>query len=429
MVGAGIFTLSGELAGAAGPAVVVTYALAGLVALGQAVAFAELAAARPGSGGPYVYVRDFVGARAAALVGWQLWSATALSASFYAVGFARYLRQLGPSLPEGLAAAGCLGVLAALTARTHKAAATWLQNLAVLLLLAVLGGLVALGWRARDPALWVPFAPHGWWPAVQGVPIAFVSFLGFDTVAQAGGVFRSPQRTVPRATLASVAAVTALYCGVVAVGTGVVHYRDLGSSAAPLADVADRLAGRIGRLAVVLAGLVATLSSANGALVAAGELAGAMARDRRAARPPAAAISPEALTALLAMAGVAGAAAGGGLGWLARGAGLMHVLPLLAMPYAQARARRRLGASLPFRVPGGPLWPALSGLGVLWILRHVSWQELAAGLVLTLPALAAALRRPPAAPPGPPPGQPAWPAPGRPAPSSAQKPGRPGKGA
>lgn len=479
MIGAGIFALSGEVAGVAGPAAVLSYALAGLAAAAQALSFAELASARPTSGGPYVYVRDFLGPAAGALAGWQLWLGTVLSASFYAVGFARYLAYFVPHLPEWPGGTALILLLAVLHGSGRSAAAA-VQNLSVAVLLAVLGGLVALGAPRVDPAFWSPFLPYGWGPVVQSVPWVFVSYLGFDAVAQAGGAFVRPHVTVPRAMLASVALVTLLYCAVVAVSTGIVHYQDLAQSATPLAEVARRLVGRPGGFAVAAGGLLATLSSANGAFIAAAELTAAMARDgllpralgdRQSAglRPPLAGASmagqrgpasgppqvrapapalPEVrgpaptqpdvrgpspasvhlLTGLLAGLGVLGATASGGLVWLARGTGLLHLVPFLLIPLAQLAARRRADHRPSFRAPGGWLSPLVAMGSMLLVLRQVTWHEASAALLLTLPGLGWYVRVL-AGRPGPPPGPGAWPAPGRAGPSTAQRPGPPGKGA
>ena len=408
MIGAGIFALAGEVAGATGPAAVVTYALAGLAALAQAVSFAELASSRPGSGGPYLYVRDFLGDALAAVAGWQLWTGTALSVSFYALGFARYLAYFAPGVPEWLGACACAGLLAALNAAGRGGGAA-LQAGSALFLIAVLGGLSALGAARVDPAFWSPFAPRGWQPVVGAVPLVFISYLGFDAVAQAASAFARPQWTVPRAMLVSVGLVTALYCAVVAVSTGVMHYLDLAQTPTPLAQVADRLVGRPGALVVAAAGLVATLSSANGALIAAAELTAVMAADgllpARLApsgqgRPPdtrpAEGSRPAPLahlvTALVACVGLALATASGGLAWLARGTGLLHLVPFLLVPAAQVAARRRADHRPAFRAPGGWLSPALAGLAMLGVLRQVTWHEVSAAVLLSLPGLAWYLR-------------------------------------
>lgn len=455
MIGAGIFALSGEVAGAAGPAAVITYLLAGIVALLQALSVAELASARPLSGGPYLWVRDALGRDAGFVVGWQLWLGMVLSASFYAVGFARYLAYFLPWAPEGPAAAGLLAVLAALNAAGRQAGAL-LQNLSVAFLVFVLGGLVLAGIPRVDTAFWSPFSPYGWAPVLGAVPLVFVSYLGFDMVAQAGGAFHRPHVTLPVAMLVSVVLVTALYCGVVAVSTGIVFHVDLAQSPTPLAEVARRLVGRPGGLVVAAGGLVATLSSANGVFIAVSELGQAMVADGMLprwlanvpARSPVAARSGHSSAAgplevfarvragrshllLGTLAGLVALVGGatGAIEQLARGTGLLHVLPFVLMPVALAAVRRSPSHRPAFRAPFGPVIPALAMGSMLVVLRQATAAEVVTAGGLTLLGLAWYMRERRPRLPGRPAGPGAWLAGGPDARSRSQTPGLPGAGA
>lgn len=396
MIGAGIFSLSADAARYAGPGAIVSYVVAGAAAFVLALNFGRLAAIRPVSAGPYVYIRDALGPGPAFLAGWQLWVGMGLSASFYALGFARYLTYFWPGAPEYVTAPACVLLVAAVNALGPKAAAA-LQNLSVALLLFVLTGFLVTGLPRVDPAFYAPLLPYGWAGVLDAVPLVFTSYLGFEMVAQAAGAVRDPQRTVPAAMMACVLSVTALYAGIMAVSVGVVHHVDLSGSATPLAEVARRLVGHAGASAVAAGGLVATLSSANGVVLASVELGEAMAGDGLLPRwlvPPGGrpgrllALRPSSLR--LGLAAVLVAMAGtlvGRLDWLARGVGVLHFLPFSLIPLALLHYTAP-SSGLDLRRPA--VWRSsllpLAALAVMgFMLRRIDPTDLWVAIALTLP--------------------------------------------
>ncbi|HEY8426494.1 MAG TPA: APC family permease [Limnochordales bacterium] len=403
MVGAGIFSLSADAARHAGPGAILSYVMAGVGALVLAVNFGYLAAIHPVSGGPYVYIRDTLGPTAAFVAGWQLWLGMGLSTSFYCLGFARYLTYFVEA-PEYLTAPACVLAVAAVNAMGPRVAAA-LQNLSVALLLFVLGGFMLTGVLRVDPAFYAPLLPYGWSGVLDAVPLVFTSYLGFEMVAQAAGAIRDPSRTVPRAMVASVLAVTALYAGVMAVSVGVVHHVDLATSPTPLAEVARRLAGRGGASAVALGGLVATLSSANGSMLASLELGRAMGADGLLPRwltgdssATGRALGWRPSSVRLGMVAVAVAVVGtwvGRLDWLARGVGVLHFLPFSLVPLALLHV---LGTPEAAGTPASAAWAgrlwALSAMAVMgFLLRRIDPLDLWVAAALTSPSLLWVLRR------------------------------------
>ena len=398
MIGAGIFSLSADTARYAGPGAIVSYVLAGGAAFVLALAFGRLAAIRPVSGGPYVYIRDALGTGAAFLAGWQLWIGMGLSASFYALGFARYLTYFFPGVPDYVTAPSCVLLVAAVNALGSRAAAV-LQNLSVALLLLVLTAFLVAGFPRVDPAFYAPFLPYGWSGVLDAVPLAFTSYLGFEMVAQAAGAVRDPRRTVPAAMMACVLSVTMLYAAIMAVSVGVVHHVDLAASATPLAEAARRLLGRVGASAVAAGGLVATLSSANGVVLASVELGETMAADGLLPRwlvpagEGAARIVPLRHASLrLGAAAVLVAMAGtlvGRLEWLARGVGVLHFLPFSLIPLALLHHVTSPDGQTPLRpsVWRSSLLP-LGALAVMgFLLRRIDPRDLWVAVGLTLPGI------------------------------------------
>ncbi|WP_324669055.1 APC family permease [Geochorda subterranea] len=397
MVGAGIFSLSADAARYAGPGAILSYVIAGAGALVLAVNFGYLATIHPVSGGPYVYIRDTLGSTAAFVAGWQLWVGMGLSTSFYCLGFARYLTYF-VTAPEYLTAPACVLAVAAVNAMGPRVASA-LQNLSVAILLIVMGGFMLTGVLRVDPAFYAPLLPYGWPGVLDAVPLVFTSYLGFEMVAQAAGAIQDPRRTVPRAMVASVLAVTALYAGVMAVSVGVVHHVDLATSPTPLAEVARRLAGRGGAAAVALGGLVATLSSANGSMLASLELGGAMWADGLLPRwltggssGAGRAVGWRPSSVRLGMVAIAVAIAGtwvGRLDWLARGVGVLHFLPFSVVPLALLHV---LGAPEAARTRPSEAWAArawaVSATAVMGLLlRRIDPLDLWVAATLTLPGV------------------------------------------
>ncbi len=94
MIGAGIFVLTGTAAGVAGPALILTFILNGIVTLFTALAYAELGSAFPEAGGGYLWVKEGLGGTNGFLAGWMSWFAHAVAGSLYALGFGRFFAEI-----------------------------------------------------------------------------------------------------------------------------------------------------------------------------------------------------------------------------------------------------------------------------------------------------------------------------------------------
>ena len=257
IVGTGILTLIGVGAGRAGPAVMISFALAGLVCACAALAYAELATLMPASGGAYTYSYSVLGEGIAWIVGWSLILEYSLVVSAVAVGWSGYatgfLTGLGVDLP------------AALTAGPHVAGG--LINLPAVFIIAVVAGLLLLGTResatlnfglvvikiaaliafvalalpAFDSANFQPFMPYGFGaPFVQqgvmaAAAIIFFAFYGFDAIATAAEETKRPERDLAIGIVGSMVICTALYLLVAAAAIGARPVATFAESPEPLA--------------------------------------------------------------------------------------------------------------------------------------------------------------------------------------------------
>jgi len=259
IVGAGIFVVTGTAAALyAGPAITVSFLLAGLACALSAMCYAELAAMIPAAGSAYTYAYATLGEVVAWLMGWNLVLEYLFAASYVAVGwsgyFASFLRDRGIDLPAELVnppfggvhghAAGhgaiinlpAIAIVACMAAVALRgiAMSRTVNGIIVTLKLGVLLLVIACGASYLHPHLWQPFVPpskgigtFGWSGILRGAGVVFVAYLGFDAIATTAQETRDPQRSLPRAILGALAIATSLYIVVSLVLTGLVPYREL----------------------------------------------------------------------------------------------------------------------------------------------------------------------------------------------------------
>lgn len=388
MIGAGIFVLSGHVAGMAGPAALYSYMIAGGAVLLTALCFAELSTGIHGSGGPYAFVSEAFNRFLGFVTGWSLWIGLATDAAFYSVGSSRYVAYFMPSWPSNwvVLAIAFLVIWANLGGPGEAA---HLQSAVVIVLLAVLGLYLAKGLVGIDRDLHDPFLPYGWPPVFRAATVVFVSFLGFEAVSTVAEEVKNPRTILPLAIVASVVLVTLLYCLIVYVATGTLSYIDLAASPTPIADSAEIRMGDVGGNLIAFAGLLATLSSANASVLASSRIAYAMSRDdlmgRRLGRvdprtgTPRNAIVATAMIMLLVV--------------LFRhpfpeAAGFLHLFPFLLVPLALLRLRFRRAYRPSFRLPGGLLLAGLAAVANLFLVLQVRPADAALGILLILPGVA-----------------------------------------
>ncbi|GAB3685135.1 amino acid permease [Saccharopolyspora tripterygii] len=276
-LGTGIFVVLAEAAPAAGPAVVVSFVLAGLAALCSALSYAELAGSVPVSGSAYSYTYATLGEIIAWICGWCLLLEYGVSVAAVAVGWGGYLNEflqgtIGVTIPEALAAppgeGGVVNVPAAVVVLLATGVlllgvreSAWATTVTTVLKIAVLVFFVAVALTAFNSGNMVPFAPTGIAGISVGASAVFFSFIGFDAASTAGEEARNPQRDLPRAIILSLIIVTAMYVLVAFAAVGAVGAGVLGESDASLATALRVVTGQ-GWPAVVLAlGAVIAIAS------------------------------------------------------------------------------------------------------------------------------------------------------------------------
>jgi APA family basic amino acid/polyamine antiporter len=244
IVGTGIFVLTGKGAVTAGPALILSFILAGLACAFAALCYAEFASMIPVSGSVYTYSYATLGEFIAWIIGWDLILEYALATSTVSAGWSGYFQSLlkgitGIEIPQALQAAPgsipgvttyfnlpaflIVMVIAFLLSRGIKES-TRVNNLMVLIKIAVVLLFIFVGFGYIKPDNWQPFMPYGFSGVFQAAALVFFAYIGFDAVSSAAEETKNPSRDLPRGIIFSLAICTVLYIIVTLIMTGIVPY-------------------------------------------------------------------------------------------------------------------------------------------------------------------------------------------------------------
>lgn len=277
MIGAGIFLLAGVAVETAGPAAIFSFIVAAIVCIITAASVAELATGMPTSGGDYYFISRSLGPALGAISGIGVWLSLTVAIAFYLVGLGEFVAQLFDVHILLVAAVGGILLTALNVVGAKESGRT--QLVIVIVLVAILGGFIAMGALNVETANYAPFFPFGAGAVMPTTALVFVSFLGFVKIAAVAEEIKDPDRNLPRTLIGSVVIVTALYVTIVLIIAGVFDQSTIVGVRDPLTAVARSMLGGPGALAIILAGLLATISSANASILASSRINLAMARD------------------------------------------------------------------------------------------------------------------------------------------------------
>lgn len=314
MIGAGIFVLTGIAAGTAGPALIVAFALNGIVTLLTGMIYAELGSAIPEAGGGYLWVRQGLPGGNAFMAGWMSWFAHAVAGSLYSLGFASYFVEMltavglvTPLAEGGLLQVGALTLAPAVVKKSLAVAIALLfmyinfrgasetgmaGNIVTLGKIAIIGMFIISGLAAifGDPQRlqsFVPFAPRGITGVFAAMGLTFIAFEGYEVIVQAGEEVRDPRRTVPKAVFLALLVVVPIYVLVAFTCIGAVQPPDGSPSWQWLGRAGElgllRAAEQfmpLGSILLITGALFSTMSALNATTYSSTRVSFAMGRDR-----------------------------------------------------------------------------------------------------------------------------------------------------
>ncbi|MCA1654358.1 MAG: amino acid permease, partial [Sphingomonadales bacterium] len=281
IVGTGILTLIGVGAAKAGPSVILSFAIAGVICACAALAYAEMATMIPASGSAYTYSYVVFGELLAWVVGWSLILEYSLVVSAVAVGWSGYaagfLTSIGAGLPTALTNGPELGgvfnlpavfiiaVVAALLSVGTRESAT-LNAVLVVVKMAALALFVFVALHSFNAANFHPFMPFGFPRSgasghevgvMAAAAIIFFAFYGFDAIATAAEEAKNPERDLAIGIVGSMVACVAIYMAVAAAAIGALSYARFANSPEPLAlilrEIGQGWAAQILGLSAVIA--------------------------------------------------------------------------------------------------------------------------------------------------------------------------------
>jgi len=269
IIGAGLFSLTGIAAAEnAGPAVVLSFVVAAVGCAFAGMCYSELASMIPVAGSAYTYTYATMGEFIAWIIGWDLVLEYAVAASVVAVSWSRYVKSFLHdfhidlpaqftscsfdiiTLADGSQAHGIINIPAmliivviSLLLMIGIKESAWVNNVIVVIKLAVVLTFIGVGIHYINPANYHPFIPestgkfgeYGISGIMRAAGIIFFAYIGFDTVSTASQESKTPHKDVPIGILGSLAICTVLYLAFAAVLTGMVNYKDMRGDAAPVA--------------------------------------------------------------------------------------------------------------------------------------------------------------------------------------------------
>ncbi|MBN1269728.1 MAG: amino acid permease [Kiritimatiellae bacterium] len=278
MISSGLFILPGLAHARAGPAVIFSYLIAGLLAMTGMLSIAELATAMPRAGGDYFFTTRSMGPAVGTVSGLLTWLSITLKSSFALVGMSVFTAMLVPVDMRIPGALFCLFFMWINFIGVKQAGR--MQAALVIALLVLMAAYTAVGFGQINVDHFRPFAPRGVAAVFSTAGFVFVSYGGILKTASVAEEVRNPGLVIPRGLITSLLVVTLLYVAMVLVTSGVVPASELDLSLTPISDGAARILGRPGMLAMAVAAMLAFISTANAGLMAASRYLLAMSRDQ-----------------------------------------------------------------------------------------------------------------------------------------------------
>ena len=302
MIGAGIFVLTGIAAGTAGPALILSFALNGIVTVFTAMVYAELGSAIPEAGGGYLWVKEGLPGPNAFQAGWMSWFAHAVAGSLYAMGFGAYfvlvlnnfnisIFGLHGEMLNKLITVFIILIFVAINykgvSETGMAGNIVTVAKVVILIIFIVSGVWAI---VSHPAFFQKFqnfSPKGFPGILSAMGLTFIAFEGYEIIVQAGEEVKNPRKNIPKAIFYSLAIVVPIYIfvafaaiGAVTPDTNIPTYVWLGIHAELGLVEAAKQFMPFGTMLLLIAGLFSTMSALNATTYSSTRVSFAMGRDK-----------------------------------------------------------------------------------------------------------------------------------------------------
>ncbi|KWT43350.1 amino acid permease [Lactiplantibacillus plantarum] len=402
VIGTGIFILPGTVAATkAGPGIILSFVLAAIVCAVAAMCYAEFASVLPIAGSAYSYGNIVYGEMIGWIIGWALVLEYVLAVATVAVGWAAYFNSFiagfGLKLPKAItgsfdpAHGTYINVVAILIVcliawiiDTGLKTSIRLNNIIVVVKLAIIVLFLLVGSFYVKPSNWTPFAPFGGTGILKGAAVVFFAYLGFDAVSSSAAEVKNAKRNMPIGIIGTLVICTIFYILVSGVLTGMVSYKQLNVDDAVAFALQlvhqNFVAGiiSIGALAGMFTMMVTMIYSSSRLLYSIGRdglLPRFLGKIDKHHAPKNAMLTVTIVISILAS-----------LIPLDQLANLVNIGTLIAFAFVSfgillLRRNPKLNAIKGFRVPLYPVLPIISGLLCLFMMTQLSMETWLASLV------------------------------------------------
>jgi amino acid transporter/mannitol/fructose-specific phosphotransferase system IIA component (Ntr-type) len=278
MMSSGLFILPGLAYAKAGPAVILSYILAGVFCVPTVLSMAELTTAMPKAGGDYFYIMRGFGPLLGTVAGFSTWLSLSLKGAFALLGMGAYLTII-TNLPMHIIALICCLFFIMLNLIGVKEAGRF-QVWLVIGLLGILVGYVIWGMKAVDFGHFSPFFPKGLNPLFATASFVFISYGGLTKVVALAEEVKNPGRNLPLGMFLSLIVTAILYALVVFVTIGVLKLEPLKHDLTPISDGAGVFGGNVFKIIISIGAFLAFISTANAGIMTASRYPLGMSRDK-----------------------------------------------------------------------------------------------------------------------------------------------------
>ncbi len=281
MISSGLFILPAMAFSKTGPAVILSYLLAGILVMPAMLAKAELTTAMPKAGGVYFFIERSIGAPIGTISGFANWFSLSFKSAFALVGIGIFATLINPAITETqikLIAIGCCLFFVFVNIISVKHAGRF-QTATVLFLIGILLLYVFRGFLSIQPQRFTPFMLFGPGSVFATAGLVFISFGGLTKISCVAEEVKNPGRNIPLGMFLAFSIVMALYAGVVFITVGVLDPGVLSKSLTPISLGAGSFMGEGGAILLAVAGFLAFISTGNAGILTASRVCMAMSRD------------------------------------------------------------------------------------------------------------------------------------------------------
>ena len=278
MISSGLFILPGLAFAKAGPAVILSYLIAGIFCIPTLLCMAELTTAMPKAGGDYFYIMRGFGPLLGTVAGFSTWLSLSLKGAFALLGMGAYVSII-TNIPLNVIALICCLFFVVLNLMGVKEAGRF-QVFLVMGLLGILLGYISWGAKSVHTENLSPFFEKGVIPLFSTASFVFISFGGLTKVVALAEEVKNPGKNLPLGMMLSLIVTTILYALVILITIGVSNPENLKETFTPISDGGAVFGGNVFKIVISVGAFLAFISTANSAIMTASRYPFGMSRDK-----------------------------------------------------------------------------------------------------------------------------------------------------